>query len=311
MAQRMRERTIAFYEIVSFESGSQERFQSEVDWQSFLRAIENKPLTQRTWSGEKTLLGGAHFQDDRRHLLLHRVKDADEWLSMANFANGEVTELESKAGEGYLETSVVCFAGFGNIVGIMEGSASAPTHKSLAGWLNFMNVTEEKVALRPLMAGAEVDLLKRATGISRIEFRVGKLDKLGNKHGRLASTLKRLGQDYGDARVTLTISIPRGKPKFGQSDERQALYADVQELSDVIESAAERAKVKLLFMEGDDYGRARLTELVEHHVTAKRRVPAVDAQGNSIRIRGAIDAIMDETLTHEDELKGCLVVPGE
>jgi hypothetical protein len=62
-------------------------------------------------------------------------------------------------------------------------------------------------------------------------------------------------------------------------------------------------------MEGDDYGRARLTELVEHHVTAKRRVAAVDDEGKSIRIRGAIDAILGEIITHEDALRGCLVTP--
>jgi hypothetical protein len=309
MAQKMRERTIAFYEIVSFASGSQDRFQGEVDWQGFLTAIESEPLASRMLSGERILLGVAYYRDDRQHLMLHRVKDADEWLAVANFENGEISELESAAGEGYLETSVICFAGFGNIVGIMEGSTSAPTHKSLENWLNFMKVTPDKVAIRPLMAGAEVDMLRRASGISRIDFRVGKLDKLGNKHGRLATTLKRLGRDYGDARVTLTISIPRGKPRPGQVDERQRLYEDVRELDDVIASAADKAQVKLLFMEGDDYGRARLTELVEHHVTAKRRVQAVDEEGNSIRIQGAIDVIMDETFRNEGELMGCLVTP--
>jgi hypothetical protein len=310
MAQKMRERTIAFYEIVSFESASQDRFQGEVDWQGFLTAIETEPLNGRTWFGERTLLGVAQFQDDRQHLMLHRVKGADEWLAVANFENGQISELESAAGQGYLETSVICFAGFGNIVGIMEGSTSAPTHKSLENWLNFMKATTDKVAIRPLMAGAEVDMLRRASGIQRIDFRVGKLDRLGDKHGRLATTLKMLGRDYGDARVTLTISIPRGKPKPGEQDQRQKLYEDVLELDDVIESAADKAQAKLLFMEGDDYGRARLTELVEHHVTAKRRVAAVDDDGKSIRIRGAIEAIMGEIITHEDALKGCIVTPG-
>src|ERR1035437_8000522 len=110
MAQKMRERTIAFYEIVSFESASQDRFQGEVDWQGFLTAIETEPLNGRTWFGERTLLGVAQFQDDRQHLMLHRVKGADEWLAVANFENGQISELESAAGQGYLETSVICFA---------------------------------------------------------------------------------------------------------------------------------------------------------------------------------------------------------
>ncbi|MFE4960123.1 hypothetical protein ACFRCW_40705 [Streptomyces sp. NPDC056653] len=60
------------------------------------------------------------------HLLLHRVKDAGEWLSVMNFDTGDLRELEQSAHEGYLDTSVICFLPFDNVVGIMQGACRLP-----------------------------------------------------------------------------------------------------------------------------------------------------------------------------------------
>jgi hypothetical protein len=47
-------------------------------------------------------------------------------------------------------------------------------------------------------------------------------------------------------------------------------------------------------------------ELTEHHITAKRRVSAVDDEGNSIRILSAVDAILDVAAEHEGELRAAV-----
>ncbi len=70
--------------------------------------------------------------------------------------------------------------------------------------------------------------------------------------------------------------------------------------------AADRARAKLVFAEADGVERSRLVELTEHHITAKRRVSAVDDEGNSIRILSAVDAILDVAAEHEGELRAAV-----
>ena len=67
--------------------------------------------------------------------------------------------------------------------------------------------------------------------------------------------------------------------------------------------AADVAKARLVYSDagGEEYG--RLAEFVEHHITAKRRVSAVDDEGNSIRLSEALRVIGDAAAEHEDELR--------
>jgi hypothetical protein len=98
----------------------------------------------------------------------------------------------------------------------------------------------------------------------------------------------------------LTITIPRGNDRLGQ---RQALRNDLRDLADVMPEGAEVAKAKLLFADvgGQEY--SDLAEFVEHHITAKRRVQAVDQEGNSIKLSEALRIIMQVSAESEDELR--------
>jgi hypothetical protein len=44
-------------------------------------------------------------------------------------------------------------------------------------------------------------------------------------------------------------------------------------------------------------------ELIEHHITAKRRVSALNEEGESIRILSGVDAILSVAAEHEEELR--------
>src|ERR1017187_2027328 len=121
----VKERTVAFFEIVASERGEQHRIE-QLPWDDTLSAIAlTKDVNDRTFESESTFIGNSITIDMEDHLLLHRVKNPGEWLSVLNWDTGEWRELESRAKEGYLDTSAICFLPYGNIVGIMQGSTSA------------------------------------------------------------------------------------------------------------------------------------------------------------------------------------------
>ncbi|NAS22386.1 hypothetical protein GT755_11905 [Herbidospora sp. NEAU-GS84] len=288
--------------MVVSESGTQRRY-PQFAWEEFLAAQARSTVGERTFDGNERLVGNTTTIEEEDHLLLHRVKGQGEWLSVMNWDTGEWRELESKASEGYLETSVICFLPFGNIVGIMQGSTSAPSHKALESWLNAMKVFgQADLTVRALISPAQIDRLRKAEGANKIEIRMGarKIDALNDRNGRLAGFLKRARQDYGDINVTLIISVPKGK---GRSEDRQGLLNDLIDLEHVMPGSADKARATLVYAEPSGAEYTQLAEFVEHHVTAKRRVPAVDTEGNSIRILSAVDAILGVAAEHEAELR--------
>ena len=299
----MKERTVAFYEIVAAKSGVQERV-AQLPWEETLAALAKKrDVSERTFESDSVFVGSIATIHEEDHLLLHRVKSPGEWLSVLNWKTGEWRELESKASEGYLDTSVICYLPYGNVIGMMQGSISAPTHKSLQAWLNGLSLFPgTPLVVRPVMSRAEVEKLRTASGASKIEIRIGnsKMSALADKSGRLASFLHRASLEYGDVDVTVIISVPRGK---AHGEDRDRLLADLRDLEQVVPEAAERAKATLVYAEEQGPEYSRLVELVEHHITAKRRVAAVNEEGESIRILSGVDAILGVAAEHEEELR--------
>ncbi|GAA2755892.1 hypothetical protein GCM10009872_12520 [Actinopolymorpha rutila] len=274
----------------------------QFSWQDALTEISKASVQQRTWQGDQTFVGTVYPLAEEDHLLLHRVKSVSEWLSVMDFGTGDWRELESRAHEGYLETSVFCFVPYGNVVGVMQGSRSAPTHKSLEGWLNHLRVFPEEIVVRPLLSRAQIEKLRTAQGANKVEIRIGsdRVGMLRNKQGRLSQFLHQAQESYGDISVTMVISIPRGKAR---DEDREKLLSDLRDLEDVMPRAADVAKARLVYAESQGPEYSQLVEFVEHHITAKRRVPAVDEEGNSVRLQSAVRVILDVTVTHEEELR--------
>ncbi|MGW7453006.1 hypothetical protein [Streptomyces sp. NPDC054787] len=298
----MKERTIGFYEIVVVKEGKAQRIPEPMDWDGALADLARAPVGARTHEGEYLIVGTTFPHNMEDHLLLHRVKDAGEWLSVINFDTGDLRELEQSAHEGYLDTSVVCFLPFGNVVGIMQGGVSAPSHKSLETWINGIEMFPgSRLQLRPVVAHSEIEKLKSAVGASRVEVKVmgNKMGALRERQGGLARLLRVAGDAYGEISVTMVISVPRGKEL---KEHREHLLADLDEISDVV-TGAERARARLVYSDPGGPEQTRLVELVEHSITAKKRVPGTDAEGKSIRIVSAVDAILVAAAEHEDALR--------
>lgn len=297
---KARERTIAFFEVVLVEDGEQQRL-DHLDWQTVLKALDGVEIEARRTKAVRDLIGQSHLGVGERSFILHRVKGDEEWLARANFQTGDIKQLETMADEGYLESSVIHVADFGNVIGMMQGSTSAPSHKAFEEWLNaFQPFGRRSLVVRPLMSQAEIAKLSKAGGVQRIELKIGQLDpQHGN--GRLYSAVKDLRGMYGEADVTLTISVPRGQQFLGKRNQYKELAQDVAGLGDSV-TDADRARVNLVYMDGDESGRKRIAELVEHHITAKRNVPVTNADGDVVRIHGAIEAIRSELELNRAEL---------
>ncbi len=299
---KMRERTVAFFEIVALRKGEQERV-PQMDWEKALETIALAPIEKRKVEKDSVFVGAVATVNEKDNFLLHRIKDDGEWLSVIDLDTGEWSEIEKSASQGYLDTSVISFLPYGNIIGMMQGATAAPSHKSLEVWLNAVKIfPNEQLVVRPLLSQAEINRLQGASGASRVEIRIGssKAEALREKTGRLARFLRMAGREYGDINVTMIISIPKGKTR---REDRERLLGDLVDLADVMPEAAERAKASLVYTEIDGPDSTRLVELVEHHITAKRRVPAVDDEGRSIRILSAVGAIIGVAAEHEDELR--------
>ncbi|WP_234441488.1 hypothetical protein [Streptomyces sp. WM6386] len=298
--RNMRERTITFFEIVKPTSGEPKRME-QIDWDGALSDVSQLSAPERKVEAENIWVGTVTTVDTDNILLLHRVKDSGEWLSVLNWDTGDLRELEQSAHEGYLDTSVIYFLPFGNIVAVMPGSVSAPGRPALESWINGMKIFPHDLLVRPVIAHAEVEKLRTAEGASRVEVKVmaNKMGALREKKGGLAHSLRIAGEAYGEISVTMIISVPRKKEL---REHREMLLADLRAISDVVPEA-ERARAKLVYSDptGPEY--SRLVELVDHHITAKRRVAATDDEGNSIRILSAVHAILGASAEHEDELR--------
>lgn len=304
----MKERTVGFYEIVSVGDGQAKRMSEPMDWDGMLSDLAQVEVSGRTVDADARLVGTLVTHDMQDHLLLHRVKGAGEWLSVLNYRTGALRELEESAQEGYLDTSVICFLPFGNVVGIMQGGISAPSHKALETWLNGIGMFRDTLEVRPVVTHAEVEKLKSAAGASRVEVKVmaNNMSALSGRTGGLARTLRVAGESYGEISVTMIISVPRKKEL---AKHREHLLADLAEISDVV-TGAERARARLVFSDPGGPEQTQLVELVEHSITAKRRVPATDAEGRSIRIVSAVDAILGAAAEHEETLQGAVRTGG-
>ncbi|MEV4905679.1 hypothetical protein AB0N46_13620 [Streptomyces albidoflavus] len=297
-------RTITFFEIVSNVAGEQARV-PQIAWEQALASLATASVQDRMVAKETTLVGSVATVLEQDHLLLHRVKDSTEWLSEMDWSTGEWRELEQNASRGFVDTSAVCFLPFGNVVGLMQGSVSAPGSRGLETWLNELHLFSDPLTVRPVLSRAEAERLGTAQGASRVEIKIGghRASALRGRTGRLARFLHLAYNAYGDINVTMVISVPRGKSR---DEDRQALLDDLRDIAPVAPDAAERARAQLVFAEADGSEQSRLIELTEHHITAKRRVPAVDDQGNSIRILSAVGAILEVAAEHEDELRAAV-----
>lgn len=202
-----------FYRLVVME-GLEEQAFVQVDWANLLRQY-----------GERTPSDRLHRLDDvqylfeprptgSRHLAVHKLKDAGEYLSRVAQDLSSVSEVMAVTEDGtFADTSCVVFQTWGNIFGIVAANSSAPRAGRVAEWITAIEPfgPERVVVARPLIVPADKDWRELSDGASKVSVRIPieMLDELGAHLGGAATSF---ADEIPNSEVTLTISYGRRTP---------------------------------------------------------------------------------------------------
>lgn len=299
-------RTINFFEIVKYRNASVNDRMPQADWESILQGIEGVPLRERVFTGEKrTLIGEVMPVDGRRHLKLMLVRDESSWLSIYDENADSIGDLDLGDGGQLVETSVIGFLPYGNVIGLIQGSTSAPGVGALEEWLNGLEVfgPEFRLDSQPMVSHEAQALITQSQEASRIEVKMhtNKADALEARGSGLSDVLRSVNADYGPMTVTVILQASRARD---QSEGRAALRDEARRLLEASDAKEiSNAKAKLIYIDADESTRTEEVNFVKQKITAKRMIPTTGEDGSPIRNQSAVRAILDVADQNEAELR--------
>lgn len=304
MAVKSKTRTISFFELVQI-SGTQTKRFAHTDWSKFFEILNKEPLASRVHKGpDRTLIGDFVSFDEALHLKLMKVRDESAWLELYDSTADSVSELEIEDKQDLLETSIVCFLPFGNVIGIVQGSIAAPSASAVAEWINGLNfVKNVKVAAEVMMSTEAVNKLAKSPEASRLEATIhtSKASALEAKGSSLGKTLKAITHDYGEMKVTVILQASRAKGK-ARAETRAALRKEAKALESM-DDGVSKLKANLIYYDGSDQSGTEMVDFVKGRITAKRDIATTAEDGSPIRNSSAVAAILAVAEEHEDELR--------
>lgn len=291
-------KTVAFYEIVAHTDTGSQPFKNALDWQKFLRSIATIKDYKDRSSVNPQHIFGANYTDPRgiENLLLHQVRDATDWTMIADLSTGTVQAAEELQDRGYVDTTVVRFFDYGNVVGLVRGSIQAPSQSGLTRWLNAMAPISglPPVDVRAITTPGDTGRVGHRSEISRLEMRVRRVpDDVNLQRNPLGSAARALQEAYGDATVTLMVTASRAADQK-QAEDRRRLRRDLMELIDKCGENTQKARATLYFDSLESKTAAdidRELDFLAHKITAKVDIPAVSDSGETIKIPAAVEAI--------------------
>jgi hypothetical protein len=304
--KKERERTINFFEIVKYVNRSQNDRMEHADWTAILTVLKELPLEDRVIvMPTRTLIGEVLTVDSALHLKLMLIRDEGAWLEVYNTKQKQIAALKIGVGSELLETSIIAFLPYGNVVGLIQGSTQAPTASALEDWLNGMALLGDglRIDTQPMVSHEVQQLLKTSQEASRIEVKVhtNKADALEARGSKLSSILRSVHSDFGPMTVTVILQASRvaanGEGRALIRDEARHLVA-ASENNDV-----KKVTAKLVYIDADETTRTQEVDFAKQKITAKRKIPTTSADGSPIRNEEAVRVIMDVAEQHDTELR--------
>ncbi|MCC3275426.1 hypothetical protein LJ753_06025 [Arthrobacter sp. zg-Y20] len=300
---KQRERTIGFYEIVEVDPKGNTVRMNHVDWSRTLAALDGTKLGDRVFEGRnRTLIGETISHNGELHLKMMRVRDESAWISVYRPSADSVEDLDLND-SALLETSIVSFLNFGNIIGLIQGSPSAPSPTAVAEWINGIDLLTKKIEVLPIVSEDTSRKLSLSSETSRIETRIhtSKADALESHGSKLSGVLRTIRQQYGPMTVTVILQASRAK---AQSEGRHMLREEAGTLLDAAAGAdVQSAKAKLIYLDADEEATTEEVNFVNQKITAKRKIATLSEDGSPIRNGSAVDAILSAAADHDDELR--------
>ena len=282
-----RTKTVAFFHLM-YDSPQQEVLNT--NWVPLLESVARLNEDQRTVYAK----GAAFFVEvadaSRGHLLVHRVKDLDEWLKIRS--EGGVRDLRDEIQGDVLETSAVALQRRNSVFALVRGSAAAPGHGQVAYVLSQLT-SGPRLAASAITVSAQLDRLASAQSMSRFDIKVtGDPTWVPPNHG-VMRTMRDLRQATGPE-VTIGIEVSVGHKRDHQ------LLGRVRELFGATLGAlpeGSRGEATIFNEEGE----REIINLVEHKLAMTVELPG---QGLAIEhVFGAMDALAD---SHAGEIRRSL-----
>lgn len=294
------ERTVSFFRLVKETSAGSERL-GDHPWQTFLAKVyKQTSIEARTVEmPSRRLIGEILDVDGDYALKLMEPRDENSWLEILRQEAGAEAVDAATIGQ-LVETSIVVFLpGHPNLVGMIKGSASSPSHVAVGDWLTNIRVeektlvdpTKEWIRAEPALSRAQKRKLDASSGVSMASVRIStsKAQQLQDVGSRvLGDTLQSLSRTYGDIFVTVTMKVPRGKSHDRAREELKRETDRLRQISDV----AERVSATLVTYDAESKAHQEDVEFVSQRITTKRGVPLTGDDGQPIRNSSAVRAIL-------------------
>lgn len=306
------ERTISFYRILKHKNTAANEPLAEIDWYKVLTFLSNQPLARRTSNvGGRILIGEILFYDEGAHLKLLKVRDIEAWLGVYNDQEKSVTDLEFDQTNQLYETSIISFLEFGNVIGMIQGSTSAPTASAVVEWLEALEVFGSGIHLttEAVISNEARAKLQRAPEASRIETKIStsKAQALEARGSKISPILRKVTEEFGPMTVTLILQTSIAKDN---TEGRQILRAEAENLAAAAgENEVASAKARLVYIDADEKTSTQNVDFLKQRITAKRKIGSIDDQGRPIRNLSAVQAIIQVAAQHEAELRDAVSKP--
>lgn len=307
------EKTIAFYRLLKREAGVNKPM-AQANWYNILVKIGNLPVDKRvTRVGDQILIGDVYFADERAHLKLLKVRDVAAWLGVFNSKDKTLEDFEVGENLELYEIAVISFLDFGNVIGVVRGSSSSPTPTALVQWLHELKIFGESVELsaEAVISDRARRELARSPEVSRLETRVSttKAQALAARGSKVSALLAQVNEDFGPVTVTLILKTSAAKKNH---EGRQLLRAEAEHLAAAADADdVASAKATLVHFDADEKSSSEDVDFMTQRITAKRKIAALDDDGNPIRILSAVRAIMSAATAHDQELRGAVGEPAK
>jgi hypothetical protein len=304
-------KTIAFFEIVRAKDAQSPRM-GAVDWQRALARIEGKSAEERIFASDTgSYIGQVVTVGGQKHLLVGKIGPGN--LETVDLDLGNIEELQLQGNKGTIETTAVCFLSYGNVVGVLQGSMSAPRITSVQGWINACGMTSEEIAAWPVISSNAWEVLRNSEAVHGFEFTYRPNPLIPPPRGtRLASFARQGSEWYPDHRITVKIEVPKTRdvsPTARLRGQRQ-LRRDVENLLSELgylkdSTGVTRARANVTVQNDDGEFVDTPLDFILHRVTVKQRINYRASAGRP-RYEVSVEAILESARDCEEVLRAAV-----
>jgi hypothetical protein len=311
MSRGTSEKTVNFYRVMAVKPGELEpKVVAQLPWSDLMRSVATWTHGQRgvVMDGE-TFLGEPCLVSPEYHLCLARNKGQAEWLGRLDQSQA-ISELDPAEQERLFELTYIAFLSYGNIVGLIRGSNSAPTARALAEWLTATQILGAgiRAAVLPCVdpdAMAEINSTTEAT-LAEIEVPAGSI--FGSTDGLgLSQALSQLGSEYEASTYTIVLKAGRSAEDAPQ---RRAVHAFAVEIANLLRRSnvfVRSAKARLVITDSDvGHLRVESLDLLEQRISVRIRMSTADEAGKALTGTGAIHATLSRSAPMRAKLQRSL-----